>query len=200
MFCIGIAGNIGSGKSEASKCFQQLGITVISADAISRELTAVNTPNFKKIVDYFGESIINQQGELNRKALRDLIFSNTTMRLWLENLLHPLIRQIIYERIQHSNSSYCVIEIPLLTNKQDYPYLNRILVITANQDIKIKRIMQRDQCDRADAMAIIATQQTETFLRLIADDVIVNNGSIKLLKKHIGFLHDNYLSCSLKSE
>lgn len=193
MFCVGIAGNIGSGKSKACEHFKQLGIGVISADAISRELTAINTPALKEIIDYFGQSIIDQHGELNRKALRDRVFSNHTMRAWLENLLHPLIRTTIQQRIHHSTSPYCVIEIPLLKNKQHYPYLNRILVITANQDSRIKRVMQRDNCDWHAAMAIIGTQPFEEAILPLADDIIINNGSIDDLNQSINQLHADYL-------
>lgn len=193
MFCVGITGNIGSGKSQVCEHFKQLGIDIISADAISRELTAINTPAFNDIVSYFGQGVINQEGELNRNALRASIFSNNTMRLWLENLLHPLIRNTIQERISHSTSAYCVIEIPLLKNKKHYPYLSRILVITAHQSNRIQRVMQRDHCDRQAAMAIIAVQPNDDDILTLADDMIINNGSINDLYQSVNQLHANYL-------
>lgn len=193
MFCVGLTGTIASGKSTVAAFFKALGIHIISADEISRALTAANQPALQQIVEYFGLSILTSNGELNRRALRELIFQHPTKRMWLENLLHPLIRQQIELEINDCKSPYCIIEIPLLKNKADYPYLNRVVLILANPDIQIKRIMSRDQCDESHAFSILASQPNENQYRTLTDDIITNNGSIAELKEKIIELHHGFL-------
>lgn len=193
MFCVGITGNIGSGKSTAIASFDSLGITVISADKISRELTKAGQPAFDLIKDYLGDHVVNPDGELNRPFIRQLVFSDENLRLWLENILHPLIRATIKEQALLAKSPYCVIEIPLLTKREDYPWLDKILVILADEATEITRVMQRDNCQKEDAIAILLTQPSEDFLRQLADDFLFNNGSIDLLHTNILKLHNKYL-------
>lgn len=199
MFCVGITGNIGSGKSTAITSFCSLGITVISADTISRELTKAGQPAFHLIKDYFGDKIVTQDGELNRPFLRQLIFADENLRLWLENVLHPLIRATIKEQALVAESPYCVIEIPLLTNREDYPWLDKILVILADEATEITRVMQRDNCQKKDAVAILSTQPSEDLLKQLADDFLFNNGSKDQLHTNIMKLHDKYLQFAAKN-
>lgn len=198
MFCVGITGNIGSGKSTAIAYFDTVGVTVINADKISKELTKADKPAFLLIKKHFGETIINQDGELDRALLRQLVFSDTNQRLWLENLLHPLIREGIKQQVSSTDSVYCVIEIPLLTNRKDYPYLDRILVMIANKEKEIARVMQRDNCTESSALAILSSQPTEILLRQLADDLILNNGSIAQLNNKLMKLHEKYLHFAAK--
>ena len=198
MFCVGITGNIGSGKSTAISFFDSLGITVINADKISRDLTKAGKPAFLEIRHHFGESVLNQYGELNRPLLRQLVFSEANQRLWLENLLHPLIRESIKEQVSSATSPYCAIEIPLLSKRSDYPYLDRILVIIADKDKQIARVMQRDNCSETDALAILSSQPSETLLKQLADDLLLNNDSKAQLNNKLMKLHDKYLHFAVK--
>lgn len=193
MYCVGLTGNIASGKSTAIRYFKSLGIPVINADEIAREITAPGEPALATIKEHFGQSIINEEGSLNRAALRKIIFSDPKERLWLENCLHPLIRQRIQLKISQSQGSYTVIEIPLLINTEDYPYLNRILVILSKQDNIVQRVMQRDQHSREEALAILETQPKERSRRAIADDILINDGSLDDFKEAIKQIHKQYL-------
>jgi len=195
-FLVGLTGNIASGKSAVAAQFATLGIDVISADQIAKALTARQEPAFYKIIDHFGTSILTTEGELDRRLLRQLIFNDATERLWLESLLHPLIRQAIRKEAQKCQSPYGLIEIPLIPDKAHYPYLNRILLVVANQDLQIARIMARDNCSKEHALAILATQADEKKHRLIADDVLINNGSIEQLQQQVKALHERYLQCA----
>lgn len=201
MFCVGITGNIGSGKSTAITSFGSLGITIISADKISRELTKAGQPAFLDIKEYFGDRVINPDGELNRSLLRQLVFTDEKLRLWLENLLHPLIRATIQKQALQAESPYCVIEIPLLTKREDYPWLDKILVILADEATEITRVMQRDNCQKKDAVAILSTQPSEDLLKQLADDFLFNNGSKDQLHTSIVKLHNKYLQyAAIKSK
>jgi dephospho-CoA kinase len=193
MYCIGLTGNIASGKSTINQLFKELGVTVISADYAARELTNIHQPALKAIKEHFGLEIINNSGELNRPALREKIFSNPEQRIWLERLLHPLIRQYIRDKIQESDSPYTLVEIPLLNDRAAYPYLNRVLLVIANSQEQIERVMARDHCSRKHAEAILAIQSNEETKRKFADDIIYNDGSLKDLTKKIEILHHQYL-------
>ncbi|MDP1603817.1 MAG: dephospho-CoA kinase [Legionella sp.] len=193
MYCVGLTGNIASGKTTAIAFFRELGIAVINADDIARELTRKDEPAFDHIKGYFGESVINQEGELNRRFLRELIFSDAKKRLWLESLLHPLIKEAIIKRVSACESPYCVIEIPLLISRLDYPYLDRILVILADEKEQIKRLQKRDTCERESALAIIASQPNQSARREIADDLLINDDTLEKLRNNLKKLHDKYL-------
>lgn len=194
MYCIGLTGSIASGKSTVAALFAKKGIDVISADYIARALVSRNQPALQQIIKHFGKSVLTNEGELNRRLLRELIVHNTEERIWLESLLHPLIREKIQQDINQCKSPFCIIEIPLLTNKSDYPYLNRILLVLAEPELQTTRIMSRDNCSREHARAILATTRAdEEKRRSFADDVVVNDASVEALQKQIDILHDQYL-------
>lgn len=193
IYCVGLTGNIASGKSTAAHIFTDLGIDVINADHIAKELTVKNSQALKEIVSHFGVGVLDDEGHLNRRALRELIFNNPLERLWLENLLHPLIREQIHQKIKLCMSPYCVIEIPLLINKDHYPYLNRVLLITSSLATQIKRVMLRDQCSATHANAILMSQPELKERYKLADDVVINDGDIADLKDEINSLHKKYL-------
>lgn len=197
-FCIGLTGNIGSGKSTAIKTFQTLGVSIISADAIAKELTEKGQEAYLLIKQQLGNSILLPNGELDRKQLRQIIFANSECRLRLESILHPLIKEKIKEQIPSNCIPYCVIEIPLLYRKADFPYLNRILLIDIAHQIQIQRIVQRDLCKEDEALVILKTQSAERLEQQV-DDVLKNNGSIEELEHKIKSLHERYLQLATQS-
>ena len=192
MYCIGLTGNIASGKSTVAAYFSDLGVAVISADKIAKELTASKKPAFNDIINHFGASVLTADGELNRRYLRQLIFNNAPERLWLEKLLHPLIQKQIKDEIGKVVGAYCVIEIPLLLDKSNYPYLNRVLLIQAELEQQIARLRVRDNSSREEALAILATQADENTRLSLADDILTNAGSLAQLKEKVDVLHKKY--------
>lgn len=199
MFCIGLTGSIGSGKSTALNFFNKMGVNTIVADHIARDLTKSGQPAFLAIKKHFGLQVINEEGELQRTVLRTIIFQQVKERIWLEALLHPLIRQEIQQQVEQANHPYSVIEIPLLRNRNDYPYLNRVLLIIAEQATQINRIRQRDQCSAEEAKAMIAAQPSDQERQEIADDVIINQNLIKNFENAIKKIHQQYLLLAHKS-
>ncbi|MBA2710042.1 MAG: dephospho-CoA kinase [Tatlockia sp.] len=194
MFCVGLTGNIASGKSTVSQLFKKMGVTIISADEASRELTKVNQPALKAIEKHFGKVFIKPSGELDRFALRQTIFNDPKQRLWLEQLLHPLIRQFMENKLDESTGPYAIVEIPLLKNRNDYPYLNRVLLILAPKEKVIQRILERDHCDKEQAEAILSVQGIDDLVkRNLADDIINNEGTVDDLVKKVDNLHHQYL-------
>lgn len=193
MYCVGLTGNLASGKSTILQFFKDLGAYTLSADGIARELTSQGKPAFTQIVKHFGKNIVNNTGALDRPLLRELIFTDKLKKKWLEELLHPLIRCEIIKRIKAHNEAYAVIEIPLLDNRADYPYLDRVLVVMADLERQIYRVMQRDHCSREQAIQILDTQPDALNRQKIADDLVLNNASEENLLINIKKLHHRYL-------
>ncbi|EHL29059.1 dephospho-CoA kinase [Legionella drancourtii] len=199
VYCVGLTGGIASGKSTVAELFSELGIQVIYADKISKALTAKDQEAYMQIVTHYGTEILTDDGTLNRRKLRSIIFSDAKERFWLEQLLHPLIRQKIKEQVDSSITPYCIVEIPLLIDKEKYPYINRILLVNAPIETQIARVIQRDQCTREQALAILAAQPGLNLRLKEADDVLMNNLGFNELKIAVNDLHHNYLQKALMS-
>lgn len=198
-YCIGLTGNIGSGKSTVIRLFKRMGAAIIIADEIAREVTQSGQPALQNIRSHFGENVIDENGLLNRTALRHIIFANQEERRWLEALLHPLIRQRMQNTITRLGKvPYCIIEIPLLLNRENYPYVQRILLVSADRDTQLHRVMQRDHCSKEHAMTILATQPDEQNRMQLADDILVNNESPEVLELQVEKLHKSYLRLARK--
>ncbi|CAM2836451.1 dephospho-CoA kinase [Legionella steigerwaltii] len=193
VYCVGLTGDIASGKTTVAELFSKLGIEVIHADKISRELTQKNKAAYSKILEHYGRRVLKEDDELDRSKLREIIFSDHKEREWLEQLLHPLIRQEIKKRVDACITPYCIIEIPLLITKQTYPYINRTLLVCAPKETQISRLMQRDQSSKEQAQAILSTQPDINKRLENADDKIVNNMGIEQLTKRVNDLHYRYL-------
>lgn len=196
VYCIGLTGDIASGKSTVATLFSQLGIEVIQSDKISRELTQKDQSVYQKILERYGTKILNPDKELDRRQLRELIFSNSKEREWLEHLLHPLVRQEIKRRVSMSATPYCVVEIPLLITKKNYPYIDRVLLIAASIQTQIARIMERDQCSKEQAHTILSIQPKMSLRLKNANDVLINDSGIDELTTKVNNLHHNYLKLS----
>lgn len=198
MYCIGLIGTIASGKSTVAALFAKLGVDVISADHIARELTAPGEAALAEIVAHFGPTLLDSHQALNRAALRDIIFQSPKDKLWLEALLHPMIRERISQRVHQCITTYCIIEIPLLKQRGDYPYLNRILWVSADEAQQIHRAVGRDQCRVEQVMSILSQQKKTEHYHSLADDVLVNNQGIEELQQAVQTLHDIYLGYAYK--
>jgi dephospho-CoA kinase len=195
-YCIGLTGGIASGKSTVAQLFATLGIQIIDADNVSKKLTEKNQIAYKSIVTHYGTKVLKNNGELDRRQLRSIIFSDSKERIWLEQLLHPLIRKTIKEQVDSSTTPYCIVEIPLFLNKKNYPYIDRILLIDASRKVQIARVMQRDLCSREEALAILAAQPEFSARLVEADDVLVNDFGLDHLKAAVKRLHEMYLQKS----
>lgn len=197
VYCVGLTGNIASGKSCVSAIFATFGITVINADNIARALSAQHGLAYAAVVAHFGRDILLHNQDIDRKKMRTIIFSDAKERLWLEELLHPLIRQQIEQEIAQCSSPYCMIEIPLLLDKTHYPYLNKVLVVIAPIEEQITRVMARDKCTRQEALAILATQPNNELRMKQADDLIINDAGFDELKCNATVLHQHYTNQAL---
>ncbi len=190
---IGLTGSIGSGKSTVAHYFSELGVPVIDADSIAKELCCSGHQVFAKIVERFGNSILEQNGEIDRKKLRKIIFTDTTERIWLEDILHPLIIEEILNRIRNLSADYCVIVVPLLFETSMKNYINRVLVVDVNEEEQIHRAHLRDKENKNDIKAILSKQLSREEKVKLADDVILNDASFEELEKKVTDLHQFYV-------
>ncbi len=190
---VGLTGGIGSGKSAAAYVFKNEGINVIDADNLAKEVVAKDTPGFIKVVEYFGSEIIAADGSLDRVKLRKEVFGNNEKRLALESITHPLVREKMSEKIQGSQSSYTIIEVPLIFETKSMSSYDRILVIDCESKLQLERAILRDN-NSGDAIQNIINSQCSREERLsIANDVISNNDSLKNLQMRSLAMHHFYL-------
>jgi dephospho-CoA kinase len=190
---IGLTGGIASGKSTVAQRFIDLGVPVVDADEAARAVVAPGTPGLAKVVERFGGGLIAANGELNRRALRDLIFSDPSARRDLEGILHPLIRAYMEKNAQMAIGPYVVMAIPLLVEGGSRDHVDRILVVDVDEAVQLQRVMARDSSTPGQARAILASQASRSARLAAADDVLPNTGSVTDLRQGVDRLHQRYL-------
>lgn len=197
MLKVGLTGGIGSGKSTVAEIFSSLGITVIDADKIAHQLTRSGTGSFDEIVELLGQDCVDSSGELDRKKIAQIVFFDPEKKLALEKILHPKIRQRMLQEIaQARHCDYIILAIPLLLESNFTELVDRILVIDADDDIRIKRTQQRDARSEEQIRQIMSHQISKNDRLQQADDILENNGSYENLKAEIIRLHHKYLKMS----
>ena len=196
VFTIALTGGIGSGKSVVAFLFEKLGVPVIDSDKISKSIVLPCGPCFKKIIDEFGEKILTNKGTIDRDKLREIVFDNTSARLKLENILHPIIFKNIDSQMTLISYPYCLIIVPLLIETKSTERFDRILVIDTLESLQLKRIAERDSISSILIKKIIKTQAKRKERLRYANDIIVNNDTIMNLNKSINTLHKKYLGLS----
>ena len=194
---IGLTGGIGSGKSAAATAFEQLGVTVIDADIASRRVVEPGQPALDKISQHFGTDILLDDKTLDRQKLRHLVFSSDENRIWLNNLLHPLIRRWMEDEVAAAKSSYVIQVIPLLfelkLESKLESQVDRILVIDVPVVTQIERVLKRDNSSLIEVENIIQSQTSRQQRLENADDVISNNATLTELKQAVQEMHNKYL-------
>ncbi len=203
MLVIALTGGIGSGKSTVENLFRSYGIPIIDTDVIARELLSDNSAIKKETINYFGQEITQENGEIDRSKLRTLIFDDEQKRNALQTILHPVIHQQTLrqlEQLENSDAPYCVIVIPLLAeSNHKYPH-HRVLLIDSPESLQIKRASTRDRSTPDQIKKIIASQASRKQRQTIADDVIENDGDLTLLRQKVNRLHEKYCSLSASEQ
>ncbi len=193
MLTIGLTGGVGSGKTTVTQYFSALGVPVIDADELARQLVEPGQPAFNEIVATFGRPILAENGQIDRKKLRQLIFSDPAKRVQLESILHPRIRQAIKEQLKQVDAPYCIVAIPLLIETGQADLVDRILVVDTPRENQIAWTKARDGVSEAEVEAILAAQVSNEVRLAMADDVLENDGSIDDLAAKVTQLHQQYL-------
>jgi len=193
-YVIGLTGGIGSGKTLVSDHFAKLGIAIIDTDIIARQIVEPGHPVLAYLSEEFGDHILNDDGSLNRQALRTIAFSNDESKAKLDAITHPAIRIETIKQIEQASTPYCIVVVPLLRpNSPFIELMQRILVVTANRETKIERVKKRSNLSREEVSRIMDTQLNDSKRLNFANDVINNNGSTKQAYAEVEKLHNRYL-------
>ncbi|WP_462179409.1 dephospho-CoA kinase [Pseudoalteromonas gelatinilytica] len=190
---LGLTGGIGSGKSAVSAMFEELGIQVVDADIVAREVVEPGSLGLKKIAEHFGDEILTSNGTLDRAKLRAIIFADESQKQWLNNLLHPLIRESMLSQLEQATSNYVILVAPLLFENGLEAYCNHTLLIDVPVDVQITRTTVRDNVSVELAKQIIASQMSRVDKQQKARDILDNNRPLEKVKTDVQKLHKKYL-------
>ena len=191
-FVVGLTGGIGSGKSAVSDRFGALGITIADADLAARVVVEPGRPALERISERHGQGILNSDGRLDRQAMREVVFAQEEERLWLEALLHPLIGEELQSQLSQATSPYAMLVTPLLQETGQARLVNRVLVVDAPEEVRVKRTLARDGGDESTVRAIIKAQMSSDQRLSMADDVIMNDSDFAHLDNEVERLHRLY--------
>mgnify|MGYP001372065409 FL=1 len=191
---IGLTGGIGSGKTAVSETFEKLGITVVDADLASRVVVEKGKPCLEEIAKHFGNDILNENDELNRAKLREIIFNSDSEKLWLESLLHPAIAEQIKDELNASKSPYTILVSPLLLETNQRDFCDKVLVVDVPIEIQMERTTKRDGVSEDQVKSIIKSQINRDERLQLADEIILNEGSIEDLEMIVRELHEKLIS------
>jgi dephospho-CoA kinase len=192
-YVVGLTGGIASGKSLVANAFAKLGAEIIDTDKIAREVVEPGQPGLAAVRATFGDGILTPRGELDRPALRKLVFADAETRRRLDELLHPLIRRRTLDRLAAVSGPYAVVAVPLLVETDFGELVDRVLVVDCPVPLQLERLIRRDGLPRDEALAMIGAQ-TERATRLrAAHDVIDNSGDPEHTRRQVAQLHQRYL-------
>jgi dephospho-CoA kinase len=186
---IAVTGGIASGKSEVTRRFEARGVEVLDADLVSRELVEPGQPALAEIAARFGAGVLDPQGRLERRRLREIVFADPAARRDLEAILHPRVRRTLQARAAQARGPYVLLAIPLLVESGHYPWVERVLLVDVPRALQLARVMRRDAVDATAAEALLAAQATRAQRLARASDVIVNDGSLEELDAAVARLH-----------
>lgn len=196
---VALTGGIASGKTAVADRFAALGACVVDTDVIAREVVEPGQPALDAIRAGFGADVFGSDGRLDRRALRRKVFSDPAERRRLEALLHPLIRKSALQRIGECTAPYCLLVIPLLAEAGGFPGIDRVLLVTADREVRKQRLMARDGVSGESAEAAMAAQASDEEREAIADDIIDNTGPEEALAGQVRNLHREYLHAARSS-
>jgi dephospho-CoA kinase len=190
---IALTGGVASGKSTVAQLFAALGARLIDTDQIARDVVAPPSPVLDQIAARFGPELLTPAGTLDRARLRSIVFADAAARADLEALTHPAIRAEVARRSAQLGGPYQLIAVPLLAETATAHDYDRVLVVDAEPQAQLLRLMQRDGIDETAARRMLAAQATRAERNAIADDIILNNGDIAALAAQVEALHRRYL-------
>ena len=190
---IGLTGGIGSGKSLAGDFFKSKNIDVIDADDLAHNALDIGGEGYKKFLDIFGETFLDENSEIDRKALRKYIFQNPEMKNKLEEIVHPIVQNGILNFINNSNSIYRIIIVPLIAETNSSSFYDRVLAIDCKKEIQIERASKRDNSNEEQILKIIQSQASSEDRNKIANDVVENNDTKDEFLMNLEDIHKKYI-------
>ena len=199
MFSVGLTGGIASGKTTVSNLFAEHGVSIIDTDVISRTLLETGELAYQQVSARFGDEILHADGQIDRAALRKIVFSNPQQKKWLETMLHPLIFQQCHDAIsRHKKARYVLVVVPLLFETNFQSLVDRILVVDCPAEQQVRRLIKRDDIDKDLAYNMLAQQMTNGERIARAHDIIDNRDDDSNLAAQVDALHQSYLAIATK--
>jgi len=189
---IGLTGGIGAGKSVVSDIFASLGVPIIDADVVSREILQPGSDALAQLAEKLGPSILDADGNLQRKQLKQLIFDHAETRLLVDSILHPAIKSAMLQQLSTIQAKYCLLVIPLLVEKHWASVVDSVLLVDAPETVRMQRIRDRDQLNTQQIQQIFDSQTSHTERVRNADDIINNDQNLDQLTKQVNLLHQKY--------
>lgn len=191
---IGLTGGVASGKTTVSDFFKGLGISVIDADVISHEVTQPDGSAFEEIISSFGSNILDENGLIDRKKMRAIIFDDASKKEMLERIIHPKVREEMFDSMSKSNDHYLIVSVPLLVETGMNQMMDRTLVVDCSEETQIERLIHRDKITLDEAKSILRNQTSRSNRLKAADDLIVNEKNVTLneLEKEVLELNERY--------
>ncbi|EYU15991.1 MULTISPECIES: dephospho-CoA kinase [Photorhabdus] len=192
-YIIALTGGIGSGKTTIANAFAALGVPLVDADIIAREVVAPGTSALQAITEHFGHDILTPDGSLNRALLRQKIFTNKQEKQWVNQLLHPLIHQETQRQLKQITAPYVIWVVPLLVENNLGHLADRILVVDVSPELQISRVATRDGISNQQVENILAAQTSRSERLAYADDIISNHDNVQAIAPRVAELHQQYL-------
>jgi dephospho-CoA kinase len=190
---VGLTGGIASGKSLVGAMFVKLGVVLIDTDVLAREVAARGEPGLAAVVAEFGPAVLSPSGDLNRAALRSLVFADDAKRRKLEAILHPLIRSRTRAKLAELSVPYALVAVPLLVETSFGELVDRILVVDCPEPLQLERLMRRDAIPKPEALAMLKAQADRATRLKAAHDIIDNSGTTEATRRQVELTHRRYL-------
>lgn len=182
---VGLTGGIASGKTTVCEIFAQLGAKIIDADVIAKNLCQPGLPAYQQIIAHFGKDVLLDSGDLDRRALRQIIFQDVLARKTLEAIIHPQVRQALVDQLKQNQAAVTIVAVPLLVEANMQDLFDRILLVTTNQPTQLQRLLAREAISESLAGQMLSAQIDDRQRLHYADDVIDNNGDVEKLTGQI---------------
>lgn len=198
-YAVAVTGGIASGKSAVCARLAELGATLVDADVVAREVVAPGQPALAEIRTAFGDAMIGADGALDRARMRRHVFADPAERIRLEAILHPRIRTRMRELAAKAPGPYCVLAIPLLVESGGaYDWVDRVVVVDVPPEEQVRRLVARDGIDATLARDMVAAQVSRADRLAIADEVLVNDGTLAELRERTDALHAKLLALAAR--
>ncbi len=192
MFRVGLTGGIACGKTTVADMFAALGAQIIDTDELARDVVEPGEPALESVIEHFGSTILDDDGRLDRRALRRLVFTDPEKRHLLEQILHPAIRRRMIESSAIVRGPYQVLVIPLLVESHSGGHVDRVLVVDCDEEVQIRRLMNRDHESRETAEKMLAAQISRQDRLDHADDIIDGGSKLESLQQRVKQLDQYY--------
>jgi dephospho-CoA kinase len=193
-FRVALTGGIASGKTTVANLFAELGIPLVDSDVIARQVVEPGQPALAEVAKAFGPDVLDTAGRLDRRRMRERIFTDPTAKRRLEAILHPAIRAEMERQSRVAGGPYQVLVIPLLTEGRRRDHVDRVLLVDVPEELQVQRLMMRDDVTHQQAEASLSAQATRAERLAMADDMVRNTGRVEDLRDEVARLHQKYLA------